>query len=64
VGRFIGLDRSASRHFVGTMVCGGVDWLVTLFVTFANGWDASSMWIASVVCGACCALLFIAYEIA
>ena len=37
---------------------------MTLFVTFANGWDASSMWIASVVSGACCALVFIAFKIA
>jgi hypothetical protein len=50
--------------FAGTMVCGGVGWLVTLVVAFANGWDASSMWIASVVSGACCALVFIAFKIA
>jgi hypothetical protein len=54
----------ADRHFVGTMVCGGVGWLVALVVTFANGWDASSMWIASVVSGACCALVFIPFKIA
>ena len=54
----------ADRHFAGTMVCGGVGWLVALVVTFANGWDASSMWIASVVSGACCALVFIAFKIA
>ena len=58
------LDRPANRHFAGTMVCGGVGWLVTLFVTFANGWDTSSMWIASVVSGACRALMFIAFKIA
>jgi hypothetical protein len=33
-------------------------------VTFANGWDTSSMRIASVVSGACCALVFIAFKIA
>ena len=58
------LDWPADRHLVGTMVCGGVGWLVALVVTFANGWDASSMWIASVVSGACCALVFIAFKIA
>ena len=63
VRRFIELlDWPADR--LGTMVCGGVGWLVTLVVTFANGWDASSMWIASVVSGACCALVFIAFKIA
>ena len=63
--RFIELfDWPADRHFAGTMVCGGVGWLVALVVTFANGWDASSMWIASVVSGACCALVFIAFKIA
>ena len=65
VRRFIELlDWPADRHFAGTMVCGGVGWLVALVVTFANGWDASSMWIASVVSGACCALVFIAFKIA
>ncbi len=54
----------ANRHFACTMVCGGVGWLVTLFVTFANGWDTNSMRIASVVSGACCALVFIAFKIA
>ena len=58
------LDWPASRHFGSTMVCGGVGCLVTLFVTFANGWDASSMWMASVVSGACCALVSIAFKIA
>ena len=53
--------QSAFRRHHG---CGGVGWLVTLVVTFANGWDASSMWIASVVSGACCALVFIAFKIA
>jgi hypothetical protein len=56
------LDSPADR--LGTMVCGGVGWLVALVVTFANGWDASSMWIASVVSGACCALVFIPFKIA
>ena len=61
--RFIELfDWPADRHFAGTMVCGGVGWLVALVVTFANGWDASSMWIASVVSGACCALGFIPFK--
>ena len=41
-----------------------ISWLVALVVTFANGWDASSMWIASGVSGACCALVFIAFKIA
>ena len=41
-----------------------LDGFVIFFVTFANGWDARSMWIASVVSGACCALVFIAFEIA
>ena len=58
------LDLPANRYFASTMVCGGVGWLVALVVTFANGWDASSMWIASVVSGACCALVFIAFKIA
>ena len=63
VRRFIELlDWPADRHFAGTMVCGGVGWLMALVVTFANGWDASSMWIAS-VSGACCALVFIAFKI-
>ena len=63
VRRFIELlDWPADRHLVGTMVCGGVSWLVALVVTFANGGDASSMWIAS-VSGACCALVFIAFKI-
>ena len=36
--RFIELlDWPANRHFACTMVCGGVGWLVTLFVTFAMG---------------------------
>jgi hypothetical protein len=64
VRRFIELlDWPGNRPFAGAMVCGGVGWLVTLFVTFANGWDTTSMWIASVVSGACCALLLIAFKI-
>jgi hypothetical protein len=34
---------SLEGGLAGTMVCGGVGWLVTLFVTFANGWDTNSM---------------------
>ena len=41
-----------------------LDGFVTVLVTFANGWDARSMWIASAVSGPCCALVFIAFEIA
>ena len=41
-----------------------LDGFVTVLVTFANGWDARSMWIASAVSGACCALVFIAFKIA
>jgi hypothetical protein len=62
--RVIGLlDWMARVHFVGTMLWGVGGWAVTFFSTAASGWDASSVWIASIFVGACCAIIYIAFKL-
>jgi hypothetical protein len=57
------VDWAARVHFVGTMALAGGGWAVTFFATSAYGWDAAAVWVASVVAGACCALMFIAFKV-
>jgi hypothetical protein len=57
------VDWTARAHFVGTMLWGGGGWAVTFFATSANGWDVSSVWISSLIAGACCAFIFIAFKL-
>jgi hypothetical protein len=56
------IDWAARIHFLGTVAWGGGGWAVTFFGASAYGWDPISVWVASVVVGACCALIFIGYK--
>lgn len=57
------IDWAARVHFVGVVLWAFGGWAVTFFTTSVNGWDASAIWIASVVAGACCAFIFIAFKL-
>jgi hypothetical protein len=61
--RFIELfDWAARVHFAGTAVSAGAGWAVTFFGLSAIGWDPGTIWLGSLVAGACCALIFIAFR--
>jgi hypothetical protein len=62
--RFLSLiDWAARLHFLGTALWGGGAWAVTFFSTSAQGWDASSVWLASIVAGAGVAIIYIAIQL-
>jgi hypothetical protein len=56
------VDWIARLYFLGTMASAGIGWAVTFFATSAQGWDAAAVWVASVIVGAGCAIIFIALK--
>jgi hypothetical protein len=54
------IDWAARAHFVGTALWATGAWAMTFFGLSAIGWDAGTVWVGSVVVGACLALIFIA----
>ncbi len=57
------IDWAARIHFVGWIAWAGGGWFVTFLAASAYGWDPVSVWVGSVVVGACCAMIFIAFKV-
>jgi hypothetical protein len=57
------IDWAARVHFVGTVLWAAGIWALTFFSTSAQGWDASSVWLASLLAGAAAAIIYIAFQV-